>query len=369
MTSSWWDSTMLEADVVIIGGGIIGISAALDVIEAHPSRRVMVVERDIVPAGASSRNAGFACVGSASEIYHDMQLLGAVAALDIIEQRWRGLQRLRQRVGDTALGMEQHGAHELFMDHHPVLDVLDDVNALLRPLLTETMFTRCDEAIARSGFGSTCAMVYTPFEGIINSGRMMDSLWGMAAAAGVLLRTGCLVQGIEGGRVHVRTPMGDRTIAAEQIIVATNAWPVVVDGRIRDEYVPARGQIVVTSPIADLPLRGSYHMDEGFVYFRSLGNRVLLGGARNIDIAAEQTFELETTPIIIERLAELLDTVIVPGRSYTIDHAWAGMMGFSHDKRPHVTRYTPHVIRAFGCNGMGVAIGSTIAHQAAAMVE
>lgn len=360
---------MLGADVVIIGAGIIGVSAALDIKERNPTQRVLVLERDLVPAGASSRNAGFACVGSASEIYHDIQLLGADAALEIIEQRWIGLQRLRQRVGDAALGLEQHGAHEVFVDHHPVLDALDDVNALLRPLFNETFVTRPDDAIARHGFGRAVAMLYTPFEGTIDSGRMMQALWGMAAVKGVELRTGCEVQAIEGNRIVVRTPTSERTIEAGQIIIATNAWPVVVDGCRRDEYTPARGQILVTSAIDDLPLRGSYHMDEGYVYFRSLGGRVLLGGARNIAFDAEQTYELETTSTIMHRLAELLDTVIIPGRMYRIDHAWAGMMGFSNDKHPHVTRYTPHVVRAFGCNGMGVAIGSTIAQRAADMVR
>ena len=46
---------------------------------------------------------------------------------------------------------------------------------------------------------------------------------------------------------------------------------------------PARGQIIVTEPIDDLPWTGCHHFDEGFYYFRNIGNRVLLGGARNQD--------------------------------------------------------------------------------------
>lgn len=359
---------MLQADVVVIGGGIIGVSAAIDIVERKPATTVMLLERDIVPSGASSRNAGFACVGSASEIFHDVNLLGSDAALDIIEQRRSGLALLRQRLGDDGLAMESNGAHELFMEHHPALDAIDHLNDLLRPLFNDTFFTRCDDRIGHFGFGATHALVHTPFEGIIHSGRMMESLWGIAAAKGIRIRTGCAVSAIDGGRIDVTTPNGRRTVVADQIVVATNAWPVAVDGMMRDEYVPARGQIVVTTPIDDLRLRGSYHMDEGYVYFRSLGDRVLLGGARNIDVAGEQTFTMETTDVIQDRLMEILRTVILPGREYAIDHRWAGMMGFSHDKRPHVERYTPHVIRAFGCNGMGVAIGSTIARRAAAMV-
>ena len=368
MTPSWWDRTMLQADVVVIGGGIIGVSTAIDIVERNPSTKVMLLERDIVPSGASSRNAGFACVGSASEIFHDVNLLGSDAALDIIEQRRSGLSLLRQRLGDDGLALESYGAHEVFAEHHPALDALDQLNDLLRPLYNDTFFTRCDDRIGHFGFANTHALVYTPFEGIINSGRMMESLWGMASAKGVCIRTGCEVTSIDGSRIDVSTPNGQRTVLAERIVIATNAWPIVVDGDERNEYVPARGQVLVTSPIDDLRLRGSYHMDEGYVYFRSLGDHVLLGGARNLDVAGEQTFAMETTSMIQDRLVELLDTVILPGRQYAIEHQWAGIMGFSIDKRPHVERYTQHVIRAFGCNGMGVAIGSTIARMAALMV-
>lgn len=368
MHSSWWDQSWLEADVVVIGGGIIGVSTAIEVLDRRPGTRVMLLERDVVPAGASTRNAGFACVGSVSEIAHDIHLLGATAAADIIEQRRRGLAILRQRIGDTAMGLLEHGAHELFATHHPALDAVDDVNDLLRPLFNTTVFTRCDDDIVGFGFANTHALVSTPVEGTIDSGKMMAALWGMAAARGVQLRTGCRVEAIEEGRVLVATPEGRRSVKAGQIVIATNAWPVTVDGIVRDEYLPARGQVVVTSPIEGLTLRGSFHMDEGYVYFRALGDRVLLGGARNLDVAGEQTFEMECSAIIQNRLLQLLDTVILPGKTFSIDHRWAGMMGFSSDKRPHVSRYSSYVVRAFGCNGMGVAIGSTIAQQAAELV-
>jgi glycine/D-amino acid oxidase-like deaminating enzyme len=135
---------------------------------------------------------------------------------------------------------------------------------------------------------------------------------------------------------------------------------------------PARGQVLVTEPLKELPWRGCFHMDEGFIYFRNInspeGQRVLLGGARNVATAAEDTDDLEITRTIQSRLEELLRDVILPGKAPAVEHRWAGTMGFSQEKLPIVKRVSPRVSVAFGCNGMGVALGSLIAQEAAALV-
>lgn len=365
MHSSWWDDALLHADIVVIGAGIIGTSTAIELRERAPQARVMLLERDVVPAGASSRNAGFACVGSASEILHDIRTLGPTAALDVIERRRRGLAMLRQRCGDVAMGLEEHGAYEVFQEHHAALDALDELNDLLRPLFDATYCVRRDEAIAEFGFGQTSAMVYTPFEGTIHSGMMMRTLWELAAERGVQMRTGVRVRHVNGAHIEVDTPVGTRTLRAERIVIATNAWHVSVDGVAPTDLMPARGQIVLTRPVDGLALRGSFHMDEGYYYFRNVGDRVLLGGARNLDVAGEQTFAMGQSDLIQQRLEAVLRDVILPGRAHAIERRWSGIMGFAPDKRPHVDRITPNVVRAFGCNGMGVAIGSAVAAEAA----
>ena len=74
---------------------------------------------------------------------------------------------------------------------------------------------------------------------------------------------------------------------------------------------PARGQIVVTPPIKNLPLRGTFHFDEGFYYFRNIGNRLLLGGARNKCFEAEATTSFETTTMIQEELESFIQHTFV----------------------------------------------------------
>jgi glycine/D-amino acid oxidase-like deaminating enzyme len=118
-----------------------------------------------------------------------------------------------------------------------------------------------------------------------------------------------------------------------------------------------------------LPFRGSFHYDEGFYYFRSVGDRVLLGGGRNLAFDDERTASMDVTTTIQQALEHLLTTVIIPDRTVSIEYRWAGTMGFSATKHPRVAVTAAGYVQAFGCNGMGVAIGTTIAAQAANLVD
>ncbi|RYZ47414.1 MAG: FAD-binding oxidoreductase, partial [Sphingobacteriales bacterium] len=64
MLSYWEKTSFLHYDHIVIGSGIVGLSTALELRGRFPSSRILVLERGLLPTGASSRNAGFACMGS-----------------------------------------------------------------------------------------------------------------------------------------------------------------------------------------------------------------------------------------------------------------------------------------------------------------
>ena len=99
-----------------------------------------------------------------------------------------------------------------------------------------------------------------------------------------------------------------------------------------EDVNPARAQVIITKPIENLSLKGIYHFDEGFYYFRNIENRVLFGGGRNINFATEQTMQLENTAEIIDRLTDILRNQILPTTNLEIDYAWAGTMGVGMKK-------------------------------------
>ena len=75
-------------------------------------------------------------------------------------------------------------------------------------------------------------------------------------------------------------------------------------------------------------------MDECYYYFRNVGNRVLLGGGRNLDLLGEESMEMKETALIQDRLESLLRTVILPGTGFEVERRWSGIMGVGEQKRP-----------------------------------
>ena len=376
MSASFWEQdAMQDADCIVIGAGLIGLLTALEWRDAHPRDRIMVLERGLLPNGASSRNAGFACFGSLTELLSDIATVGEVATATLVAQRWRGLTRLRERVGDTAMGFENLGGYELLTESQlPALTRLDSVNHLLRPLFGADVFVEDAPGLSSRGFGPQVhALVANRFESQIHSGKLMRALAAQAGLAGIEIHTGATVDYIDDahGQVELQVRSGQSEsvalrLRAPRVAVCTNGMTASLLPTAG--ITPARGQIIVTEPIADLAWRGCHHYDEGFYYFRNIGNRVLLGGARNCDFAGERSTNLVTTALIQDTLQMMLEQVILPGRSVRIEHRWAGLMGFTANKRPVVDKISPRVVLGFGCNGMGVALGAEIAARTAALL-
>lgn len=356
--------------LVVVGSGIVGLFTALWYKRSRPHDHVLVVERGPFPAGASVKNAGFACFGSPSEILADMDAEGADAALARVEERWKGLQELRTELGDAAIGFEACGAHELFPAHAPlytrVADRFDDLNNVLRPIFKEDVFAWRNDLIDTMGLNAG-HLAWAGLEGAVDSGRLILALLDKVRAAGVEVRTGVEVLAIEEAPDKVELVLHQGRMAAEKVLVATNGF--VRQLLPRADVLPARGQVVLTTPIPGLKLHGIFHADEGYYYFRHLGDRVLLGGGRHLDKPGETTWEDATSPVIQQALEQLLREMILPGISFAIAQRWTGVMGFrTGSKSPWVERLTARTGVAAGMGGIGVAIGIRVGRRAAAMM-
>jgi glycine/D-amino acid oxidase-like deaminating enzyme len=370
-TSFWEQDAMLDADFVVIGGGIIGLQTAIELRERAPAASVVVLERGLLPSGASSRNAGFACFGSLTEILADIEELGEAKALGIVERRWRGLNRLRRRLDDAALGFECFGGSELLREQDlPALEQLESLNGKLAPLFGQRIFSLDEAGMRTSGFANRIkALVHCPLEAQIHSGRAMRSLAKLAAQKGVEIHTGAEVTGIEqsDGSVSI-TVAGERGLRfrAGRVAMCTSGFTA---GLLPEcGIVPGRGQVVVTSQIPDLPWRGTYHMEQGFYYFRNVGQRVLLGGARNLAFDEETTGKMALSEVIQQALESMLRETILPGRDFAVEHRWAGVMGFTERGLPEVKMVGERIALGFGCNGMGVALSADIAAETAGLL-
>ncbi|RSK37535.1 NAD(P)/FAD-dependent oxidoreductase [Hymenobacter metallilatus] len=371
--SYWEQQTFLqEADVLIIGGGLVGLTAAIYTRQLRPGVRVLVLERDPLPNGASTKNAGFACFGSISELLEQEKRSGTAALLQVVQARWNGLGRLRELLGDAAIGYQPEGGYELFRPDEAELATACHnhrayYNQLLAPIIGRSdIFQDASSQIQRLKLGNTAAMLHNTAEGSLDTGRLMLALLRRAWADGVVVLHGCPVQAVEATAGAVRAQVAGLELRASQVLVATNAFSRQLLPEL--DVVPGRGQVLVTEPIPGLCLPGTFHYDKGYYYFRQVGERVLLGGGRHLDFQAEATTESGLTTLVQQRLEQLLHEVIVPGCRPRIEYRWSGVMGFGQELEPIIQEVQPGLFVAVRCNGMGVAMGAGSGWQAAQLM-
>ncbi len=376
MLSFWEKNSFLNYDVIIIGGGIAGLSVAASLKEKYPGKEVLILERGILPTGASTKNAGFACFGSLTEILSDIRSKGTDETLKLIEERLRGIEILRKRLGDENIGYENNGGSELFDENYlPCLDEITGVNELLKDVVGNDVFQVRNDLTDRFGFNKDFvkALVFSPYEGQIDTGLMMRNLLKYVQSLGVSIITGCEAKSVihENGRVSVQCfhNVLDEQInfSAADVFVCTNAFTkyILPNAQVK----PARGQILVTAPIPGLKLRGIFHYDEGYYYFRNYKERIIFGGGRNLDFEGETSDEFIHNEKIAGRLKKLLKEVILPNTDYKIDYRWTGIMGFTQNKLPAINKVNENIYSIICCNGMGIALSSRIAEEAVNRVE
>lgn len=370
MFSYWERQSFVNYDHIIIGSGIVGLSTAVELKQRFPTASVLVVERGILPTGASTKNAGFACMGSVTELLDDLETMSEEEVVQLFERRKKGLELLRERLGDGAIGYKTNGSHELISETEiNAIEKIEYLNQLLLPVNKKDSFRLCNEYINSYGFNKTHikALIENTCEGELHTGKMMHALMSYATQLGVEIKTGVTVKEFneEADKVVVqlKNSLVDEVLpfTCKQLFVCTNAFTKQL--LPNEEIMQGRGQVLVTEPIEGLKLKGVFHMDKGYYYFREIEGRVMIGGGRNEAIQKETTSKLGITDTIQNKLEEKLRDIILPGIDYTVAQRWAGIMAFGADKQPLVKQVSDRVYGAFRLGGMGVAMGSYVAKE------
>ncbi|PWL29098.1 FAD-dependent oxidoreductase [uncultured Roseivirga sp.] len=367
MLSFWEKDFFIAYDHIVVGSGIVGLSTAIAIKEKQPNSRVLVLERGIFPTGASTKNAGFACFGSLSEIVADLEKLSEEEVFNLVKLRWDGLQLLRSRLGDEKIDYKSYGGYELLRnDELKALDQLDRVNNLLLPLFGKPVYSVQNNRISDFNFPKEAvdAMVFNPLEAQIHSGMMMKNLYQFAAEKGVEVITGAQVVAFEEKGEAVELAVADGpTFKAQQVAFCTNAFSKWFFPTMDIE--PGRGAVLVTKPIDGLKIKGTYHYDEGYYYFRNYQNRVIFGGGRNVDFETEKTTNFDVNQRILDKLLNDLEQMILPNQKFEVDLTWSGIMAFGPNKKPILQKQSDRVSVGVRLGGMGVAVGSKIGSELA----
>jgi len=317
-----------------------------------------------LPYGASTKNAGFACFGSVSELLDDIGNMGEQACMEVVKMRWDGLHKLKSRVSESVMKYQNVGGTELFRHQDAelkgkCLDQISYCNELISDILGISQCYASQKNILLESFDSTA--IFNQYEGTINPVVMMNELIRQAVSLGV-----SIINGIKVGKInmedHTLTANENLLINYNKLIICTNGFAAQLLPEL--PVVPARNQVLITSPITDLNLPSAYHVDKGYIYFRQYEGRILLGGGRNIDADVEGTSEFGNTENIKRYLLNILET-IHPGASEKVEHWWSGILGVGDSKFPICKWAHDDLLVGVRLGGMGVAIGTFLGEKLA----
>lgn len=368
---SYWERKYYfeEIDFLVVGAGIVGYTTAISLKDKYPDAKVLVVERGMLPSGASTKNAGFACFGSATELLDDLTKMDEQTVWKTVAKRWEGLQTLRSLVGDANLELETNGSWDLILPNEK--NQVADIQAKI-PYLNEQLFAITgqqnvlseDKTCAQKfGFSGLETSFYNRLEGQIITGKMMGRLHQIAVEKGVLTLFGISVEALNLNLYNVGIQSSIGYFKVRNVLICTNGFAQqFLPNR---DVLPARAQVLVTAPIENLRVKGTFHYQQGYYYFRNVEDRILIGGGRNLDIKGETTTELSTTEQITDALKHLLSTVVLPNQPFDIAYQWAGIMGVGNTKAPIVEKIDDKIGVGVRMGGMGVAIGSLVGKELA----
>ncbi|WP_142784608.1 NAD(P)/FAD-dependent oxidoreductase [Changchengzhania lutea] len=370
MNFSYWEikTWLSNIDFTIVGSGIVGLSCALHLKKRFPKAKILILEKGTLPQGASTKNAGFACFGSLSEIIEDLESHAEDEVIELIKRRVQGLGLLRETLGDKKIDYQNNGGYELFDNsnndlYNTCLSKSNEINKWLKPVFKDDVFSLTTNLFHFNNINNQ--YIFNKFEGQIDTGKMMEALLQNVQSKGIKILNNVMVEAFSEDEDAVKLKTNIFEFSTKKLLVATNGFASQL---ISEKVKPARAQVLITKPIKNLHIKGTFHLDRGYYYFRNINDRILLGGGRHLDLKGEETTDLSQTAGIQNTLETLLSQTILPNTPFEIEHRWSGIMGVGNQKKAIVKPLSNHVFCGVRLGGMGVAIGSLVGKELADLV-
>jgi glycine/D-amino acid oxidase-like deaminating enzyme len=350
----------MAADVVVVGGGFTGLSAALHL--ACAGKRVIVVEAAEPGWGASGRNGGQIIAGIKAGIDELAPLFGeALARRTVLHMAGSAdlVFALIARHGIDCHAVPSgwlqaaHGPkpyRDLILPRHRQWTVLGVAAELLDAAETARRVGAAPDAYVGGWFD--------PRGGTLQPLSYARGLAAAALGAGAAIRAGTRATGLrrEAGIWELATSGG--TIRAPQVVLATNAytgtWAADLWPGLARTVIPVASFQMATPPLTgrfDHILPGGIGVTDSrrlLLYFRrDHTGRLIMGGRSPGD---EDPVPADAAPLqrAIRRIFPELGT-------QPVDYIWSGKVAISKDKLPHIHQPAEGVSVFMGCNGRGVA--------------
>lgn len=348
-----------NADVLIIGGGLAGISLLYQLISAGMTNTYLV-EESTIGFHSSGRGNGQVMLRGA-KLFSEMPEEDGKEYLEFIsENNLRFLKGLRAVKFDTDL--RDCGGLRLAVTTEE-LSVLDRESAFIKthknvdcPIMNREAI---QSLLPNSPF---VGGMYVPNESTFNPYKVVNGLRELIEQKGPRVLTDCQVTHVEkidgGFAVSIRHK---GTIKAKKVVYCTNAYTPELLPELANAMISFRGQMIATDFLEDSIIKTLPHMsmtcNNGNEYFRFHGGRLLVGGMRQA-IRGGQTGIIddgETSPAVYERLRSFASEILPVLKDVKFTHTWSNIMCSTPDSLPLIGR-VPNSDGEFllgGFNGYG----------------
>jgi len=371
--SSTLPPDLAAVDVVIVGAGYTGLSAAR--VLAKGGARVLVLERERVGWGASSRNAGQILTGLKLDPVTLAAQIGEARLGELFAISIDAIETLERTIEDEAIACDYARTGHLQAASRPShFEVFRKEQALLaRACRHEVALVSAECQRAEIGSSAFFGVMVDERSGGLDPARYVDGLAASARRAGAIIAEGASVSRVvrAADRWHVRVDRGT-TIEAREVLIAVNGYADAAAGWLQRRVIPIGSYTIVTDPLAPelaaalLPKRRMAFDSRHFLhYFRLTRDHRLLFGGRAIFAAPTAQTTRESAAILARDMRAMFPELT----GTRVAYAWSGTVGFTRDQFPHAGTPRDGLHYAAGYCGHGVAmatyLGSLIARRIA----
>jgi gamma-glutamylputrescine oxidase len=341
------------ADVVILGAGLTGLSAALELAQAGLD--VVVVEARRVGWGASGRNGGQVIFGYGCDQAKIAALVGMESSRRLFDWSLEGVQLVRERIATHAIDAHWRDghAHVAIKPRH-----VDELQAWQRDLADHygygVQWWDRDQLQAQLPSPRYIGALYDPRSGHLHPLNYTLGLARAAVAAGVRIFEQSPVLSLErGARPRLRTADGE--VQGDFCVLAGNALVHGIAPELDDKIMPVGTYVGATAPLGEERARSLIRNDMAVAdinwaldYFRlSADHRLLFGG--------RASYSTLPPPNLPGTMARRMARVFPQLKGVAFDSVWGGLIDISLNRAPHWGRLGGNVYFAQGFSGHGVA--------------